>query len=77
MRKESVRRRVSIHEIKSEGARFIIMLKNLFGSIVEYGSKTGHPRVGVTNIVHIHDDTILNILDGFKLLYVVDYEEVM
>jgi len=48
----------------------------LFRNIVQYGSKTSHPRVGLTNVVHIHDDTILNILDGFKLLYVLEYEEV-
>ena len=76
MRKESVRRRVSIQEIKSVGSEFIGVLMALFGNIVQYGSKTSHPRVGLTNVVHIHDDTILNILDGFKLLYVLEYEEV-
>lgn len=75
-RKESVRRRVSIFETKSLGPGFIGVMKDLFGSIVEYGSRTGHPRVGPENVVHIHDDTILNILDGIKLVYVVDYEEV-
>ena len=76
MRKESVRRRVSIHEIKSLDSESIGVLKDLFGSIIEYGSRTGHPRVGIENGVHVHDDTVLNVLDGIKLVYVVDYEEI-